>query len=95
MSYEDMKAELEQLRKENAALKKEVASGIRLKVSGKGAVSVYGLRRSPVILYKDQWLKLLDRSSDIRAFIAANKTQLKSKESSYAVNTVYTINRLT
>jgi hypothetical protein len=43
MSYEDMKAELEQLRKENAALKKEVASGIRLKVSGKGAVSVYGL----------------------------------------------------
>ena len=42
MSYEDMKAELEQLRKENAALKKEVASGIRLKVSGKGAVSVYG-----------------------------------------------------
>ena len=95
MSYEDMKAELEQLRKENAALKKEVASGIRLKVSGKGAVSVYGLRRSPVILYKDQWLKLLDRSSDIRAFIAANKTQLKSKESSYAVNTVNTINRLT
>jgi len=80
MSYEDMKAELEQLRKENAALKKEVASGIRLKVSGKGAVSVYGLRRSPVTLYKDQWLKLLDRSSDIRAFIAANKAQLRGKD---------------
>ena len=52
MSYEDLKTELEQLRKENAALKKEVDSGIRLKVSGKGAVSVYGLRRSPVTLYK-------------------------------------------
>jgi hypothetical protein len=67
MAYEDLKSELEQLRKENAALKKEVASGIRLKVSGKGAVSVYGPRRSPVTLYKEQWLKLLDRSSDIRA----------------------------
>jgi hypothetical protein len=72
MSYKDLKAELEQLRKED--------SGIRLKVSGKGAVSVYGLRRSPVTLYKEQWLKLLDRSSDIRAFLAANKGQLKGKD---------------
>jgi hypothetical protein len=53
-------------------------------VSGKGAVSVYGLRRSPVILYKEQWLK--DRASDIRAFIAANKAELKSKGSPYVVN---------
>ena len=80
MSYEDLKAELELLRKENAALRKEFASGIRLKVNEKGAVSVYGLRRLPVTLYKEQWLKLLDRSSDIRAFIAANKTQLKVKD---------------
>src|SRR5215472_14792221 len=80
MSKEDLKAELEQLRKENAALRKEFASGIRLKVSEKGAVSVYGLRRSPVTLDKQQWLKLLDRSSDIRAFIAANKAQLKAKD---------------
>ena len=80
MSYEDLKAELELLRKENAALRKEFASGIRLKVNEKGAVSVYGLRRPPVTLYKEQWLKLLDRSSDIRAFIAANKTRLKAKD---------------
>ena len=79
MSYDDLKAELELLRKENVALRSEFASGIRLKVSEKGAVSVYGLRRSPVTLYKEQWLKLLDRSSDIRAFIAANKVQLKAK----------------
>jgi len=79
MSHEDLKAELELLRKENAAFRKEFASGIRLKVSEKGAVSVYGLRRSPVTLYKEQWLKLLDRSSDIRAFIAANKAQLIAK----------------
>jgi hypothetical protein len=80
VSYEHLKAELEQVRKENAARRKEFASGIRLKVSEKGAVSVYGLRRSPVTLYKEQWLKLLDRSSDIRAFIAANKGQLKGKD---------------
>ena len=60
MSYEDLKAELELLRKENAALRKEFDSGIRLKVSEKGAVSVYGLRRLPVTLYKEQWLKLLE-----------------------------------
>ena len=80
MPNEDLKAELEQLRKENAALRKEFVSGIRLKVSAKGAVSVYGVRRFPVTLLKEQWLRLLDRSSDIRAFIAANKAQLKAKD---------------
>jgi hypothetical protein len=45
MSDQDLKAELERLRKENAALKKGAFSGIRLKVSEKGAVSVYGMGR--------------------------------------------------
>ena len=80
MPNEDLKAELELLRKENAALRKEVTSALRLKVSTKGAVSVYGLRRFPLTLHKEQWLKLLDRSSDIRAFIAANKARLKAND---------------
>ena len=80
MSDEDMKAELERLRQENAALRRGSASGIRLKVSEKGAVSAYGLGRFPVTLYKEQWLKLLDMSNDIRAFIAANEAQLKAKD---------------
>jgi hypothetical protein len=80
MSDEDLRAELERLRNENAALKRGSATGIRLKVSEKGAVSVYGLGRFPVTLYKEQWLKLLDMSSDIRAFIAANEAQLKAKD---------------
>jgi len=79
MSDPDLKAELKRLRRENAALKK-TASSVRLKVSEKGAVSVYGMGRFPVTLYKEQWLKLLDMADDIRAFIAANESQLKAKE---------------
>jgi hypothetical protein len=79
MSDEDMKAELERLRAENAALK---GSGPkpRLKVSEKGAVSIYGMGRFPVTLYKEQWLRLLDMNDEIRAFITANDAQLKRKE---------------
>lgn len=80
MSDDELKAELERLRRENAALKKGAASGIGMKVSEKGAVSVYGMGRFPVTLYKEQWLKLLDQADDIRAFIAANEGQLKTKE---------------
>jgi hypothetical protein len=80
MSDEELKTELERLRNENAALKKGASSSIRLKVSEKGAVSVYGMGRFPVTLYKEQWLKLLDMSDDIRAFIAVNEAQLKSRD---------------
>jgi hypothetical protein len=80
MSETDMKAELERLRAENQALKKTSSKGLSLKVSEKGALSVYGMGRFPVTLYKEQWLKLLDMSEDIRAFIQANDGQLKAKE---------------
>ena len=79
MSDEDLKAELERLRNENAALKKGAATGITMKVSEKGGLSVYGMGRFPITLYKEQWLKLLDMSDDIRAFIKANDGQLKTK----------------
>jgi hypothetical protein len=80
MSDDDLKAELERLRQENAALKKGATSGLRLKVSEKGAVSVYGMGKFPVTLYKEQWLRLLGIADDIRAFIDANSAQLKSKQ---------------
>jgi hypothetical protein len=80
MADEDLKAELERLRKENAALKKGASSNVRMKVSEKGALSVYGMGRFPVTLYKEQWLKLLDMADDIRAFIAANDSALKEKD---------------
>jgi hypothetical protein len=77
---EDMKSELERLRAENQALKKTSARGLSLKVSEKGGLSVYGLGRFPVTLYKEQWNKLLDMAEDIRSFIKANDSQLKTKE---------------
>lgn len=80
MADDDLKAELERLRQENAALKKDANSSMRLKVSEKGGVSVYGLGRFPVTLYKEQWVKLLDMADDIRAFISANEAELKSKQ---------------
>jgi hypothetical protein len=81
MADEDhLKAELERLRKENAALKKGASINVRMKVSEKGALSVYGMGRFPVTLYKEQWLKLLDMADEIRAFIAANESALKEKD---------------
>jgi hypothetical protein len=81
MTSEQMKEELERLRIENEALKKRSEKGLSLKVSQKGGVSVYGLGRFPVTLYKEQWEKLLDMSDDIRAFIQENESQLKTKGS--------------
>jgi hypothetical protein len=80
MSDEEMKAELERLRSENSALKKGAATGITMKVSEKGGLSVYGMGRFPITLYKEQWLKLMDMSDAMRAFIEANDSLLKTKD---------------
>jgi len=80
MADDTVQAELERLRAENEALKGRAAKGMTLKVSEKGAVSVYGLGRFPVTLYKEQWEKLLDIAGDIRAFLTEHKTELKTKE---------------
>ena len=80
MYDEHLKAELERLRMENEALKKGASSSVRMKVSEKGALSIYGMGRFPVTLYKEQWLKLLDMADDIRAFIAAHEKELKAKD---------------
>lgn len=80
MGENDIQAELERLRAENAALKKGASRGLSLRVSEKGALSVYGMGRFPVTLYKEQWLRLLDMADDIRSFIRANESTLKSKQ---------------
>jgi len=77
---EELKAELEKLKAENAVLKSRGSKGVSMKVSEKGGLSVYGLGRFPVTLYQEQWLKLLDLADDIRAFIKENEGKLKKKE---------------
>ena len=77
---DELKAELEKLKAENAALKTRTSRGISMKVSEKGGVSVYGLGRFPVTLYQEQWTKLLDMADDLRAFIRENEGKLKKKE---------------
>ena len=79
MSEEDVKAELARLKEENERLKARQGRAVSLKVSDKGGLSVYGLGRFPVTLYKEQWTKLLDMADDIRAFLKENDSRLKSK----------------
>ena len=76
---EDLKAEIERLRAENENLKRPRGQ-MSLKVSEKGALSVYGLGRFPVTLYREQWEKLLGMTDQIRGFIAENDHLLKKKE---------------
>jgi len=81
MADDDVKAELERLKAENEQLRRQSSHGLRFKVSEKGALSVYGLGRFPVTLYKEQWGRLLDVADDVRAFLKDNDSLLKSKAS--------------
>ena len=79
MVDQNVEAELARLRAENETLRSRVRKGTSLRVSDKGGVSVYGLGRFPVTLYKEQWTKLLDMADEIRTFIRENDGQLKTK----------------
>jgi hypothetical protein len=80
MSDEDLKAELDKLRAENDQLKNKGVRGLSLKVSEKGALSLYGVGRFPVTLYKEQWIKVLGMKDEIEKFLQANASSLKTKE---------------
>jgi hypothetical protein len=78
MNEDVLKQEIERLKRENEELKTRKRQ-ISMKVSMKGALSVYGLGRFPITLYKEQWNRLLDITNDIRAFIKAHEPELKTK----------------
>ncbi|MFI4909901.1 MAG: hypothetical protein ACHQHL_17645 [Steroidobacterales bacterium] len=77
---DDVQAELARLRAENERLKQAGRGKLAMKVSEKGALSVYGMGRFPVTLYKEQWLRLLSMAEEIKAFIEANQDSLKAKD---------------
>ena len=79
MSDEDLKSEVERLKAENERLKNQRGRSVSLKVSEKGGVSVYGLGRFPVTLYKEQWTKLLAMADEIRVFLKEHDAELKTK----------------
>ena len=80
MKEDELNAEITRLRAENERLKEHRQSRVTLKVSGKGGVSLYGLGRFPVTLYKEQWIKLLDMADEIRDFVRTHDAELKTKE---------------
>lgn len=76
---EEMQAELARLRAENENLKASKAREMRLQVSQKGAVSLYGIRRFPITLYADEWDTVLGMADEIRSFISQHGDELKRK----------------
>lgn len=74
-----LRRELERLRAENEQLKARDRRGMRLQVSEKGGVSLYGLRRFPVTFYKEEWERILGMAEEIRAFMQEHASELKTK----------------
>jgi hypothetical protein len=82
MAEETVEQKLARLEEENRSLREQVdrkPGALRLKISEKGGLSVYGLGRFPVTLYKEQWIRLLDHVEEIRKFIQENEQRLKTK----------------
>ena len=77
---DELKAEIERLKKENESLKLKKSTGISMKVSQKGALSLYGLGRWPVTLYKSQWLRVAEDIDKVLDFIEENKDELKDRQ---------------
>ncbi len=84
MAEETAEQKLARLEAENQALKDQISQRkpgeLKLKVSEKGGLSVYGLGRFPVTLYKEQWKRLLDQADEIKKFIEENDQNLKAKQ---------------
>ena len=84
MAEETVEQKMARLEAENRTLREQAEDRkpgqLRLKVSEKGGLSVYGLGRFPVTLYKEQWARLLDNVDEIKKFLQENDHQLKAKQ---------------
>jgi hypothetical protein len=76
----DLMAQLEALKAENQRLREARNSKLSMKVSDKGALSVYGLGRFPVTLYSGQWQRLIEIIPSLQAFMAENVSKLAVKD---------------
>ena len=84
MAEETLEEKMARLETENKKLREQMEERkpgqLRLKVSEKGGLSVYGLGRFPVTLYKEQWVRLLDHADEIKSFLQQNDRLLKAKQ---------------
>lgn len=84
MAEESAEQKLARLEAENRALKEQIdkrkPGELRLKISEKGGLSVYGLGRFPVTLYKEQWSRLLNHTEEIKQFLQEHDQELKAKQ---------------
>lgn len=80
-AIETLQAQLDALKAENEALKNPARKErvLSMKITEKGGLSVYGMGRFPVTLYKSQWLKLIAFVDEIQTFIVANGDKLTDK----------------
>lgn len=74
-----MRAEIDRLKTENERLKAKSVRAVTLKISEKGALSVYGLGRFPVTLYKSQWTRLISSIPMVETFIKDHGAELKDR----------------
>ena len=82
VNMELLLAQIQALTAENASLKansQAKKAGSKIRVSEKGAVSVYGLGRFPITLYQSQWVKLFGMIEEVKSFIEENKAALTEK----------------
>jgi hypothetical protein len=79
-SEEDLKQQVEALKAQLEAEKSKGQKSLSLKVSAKGGVSLYGIRRFPVTFYLEEWNRILDMETEIRAFLAEHESELKKRD---------------
>lgn len=79
VSTSDLQAEIQRLKAENETLRQRSERKLSLKVSEKGAVSLYGLRRFPVTFYAAEWERIHAAMPSIAEFIAEHADELTSK----------------
>jgi len=70
---------IEELEAQIAGMKQKKKT-ITFKVTPKGCVGIYGVRRMPISLYPQEIEMILDRLDDLKQFIKDNQTTLTYKE---------------
>lgn len=75
-----LQAQIDRLMAENAKLKAARGGKLTIRVSKAGAVSIYGMGKWPVTLYRGQMERLLNAKEEILGFIEANADLLSVKD---------------